>query len=1455
MKKVLFFTLLILACTLFSAPKSDWIGIAKSKGGNYEISSFSANSFSAKLTKNSDKKAASFIACRTVNKVENVSGLALSFKARITGDKPVRISPTLTYRKDGKVAIADSKRKLLIKSQKFTEFSLPLKKDFGITADKLHIWQLKLGLALLNASANENSGIEIKDLEISKAKVTTFFLIAPGKGGEYKFKEKSANEFALEIKSIDEKTLAGAQVCSNIDRPIHSQHKLQFSCRVANGKAPVRVKPIISYMNGKKSVMCWGPSIVLKGDTWKDHLISLDSSFKLADAVYQFRQLKFGIDIKGAKAETQVLVEFKNVGIVSADAAGLNTGLNEIIVYPQVRKSITPAKDALKVFVHFDNEDLSTVFDGRGRMRNLKDNQAYAGFRHILFETVQKEIKRVSQPEDADVIIYSSSRPDSAIACRIAEAVRKGSHLIAASSVADKCIADILPVKITKLPEEDFPERRQLKPVKGMEKLFDGLNTAKFGVYTRLTPNAGAKVICRYSDDTPAMAEGKAEKGRVLYLATAFGSDLLTNYTARDAFLLRAISYISGKKLPLTAKKDPAPDHEGYYTGAGSENFGRFGIILGDGLIAEEVNNYLSVINESQEYRFTNSSTPKIKIDSWNFKLENSKAAPRKVLWTFRFAELKKAVFTAKCVIPENWKGADIQFAVQEGIDDLAEVLFNGIPLGKVTKDMSEYWKRPHRYTISAAAINFGKENTITVINENIRGFGGFGSCPELVCLNKESSLPWKFVPDRVNWLGKGGVITEENKSKRRFDTSLAFPGVRWEIFSDKIELELTNIAEYCAFPTDSGINVREINKLKDIPVNWSKPWLLLFKENADHPLLLVFAKRQDKIDISKVGNAVSGLTFHRKGGIGMITPVWLYGRGSVDTASWKKALPEETVKRADFWMTRAFKYPVKAEEFFKIANNRVNIKTKYSYITAENDWHIKCSDYAPVSPLAYFSRGKLFKSDQVEDWNLVTSYGNYAARDNADTVYWSLPLPSMEYRTIPGIRDFEGMKAAGNKVFRNGLRWSCGGRVPAEKWTAAYPCNTDFPNCFNIGMHGWLMGINQAFISPYNLDDESVAGLRKRTRKRFFEAIEFFQYKAVARWREEPMSGIRYGVFFPNRHVHSTKYAPGTGTTINYADCNETAYMIVSLARMLADRHGQRDFVSANQSYLRDAIRLLMVSDDWGYMACHCRESGLSATIDMLNCEYAAMMSMARLAEIIGDRELKEQALYRAARRMVPTYSRLIFKDYAVKNRLASYVNNIAYGVGFAETGYVFRTKGTKPVELDLFDTSQGIPEELADFYEKYASKEIRVYFNDFVVPSLYGKDGRFQLKMYMLGVAAKMPSLNKAEAQKLARAAVRELDTTFKKLNNDWPGMCFMPYLSQVLYRTENTVKLHKSENVDIEKFIYDPAKKELEIVFTADKNAKITLERPLTAKQNNKIEIPIKQEGRQTVKIRCE
>ena len=74
---------------------------------------------------------------------------------------------------------------------------------------------------------------------------------------------------------------------------------------------------------------------------------------------------------------------------------------------------------------------------------------------------------------------------------------------------------------------------------------------------------------------------------------------------------------------------------------------------------------------------------------------------------------------------------------------------------------------------------------------------------------------------------------------------------------------------------------------------------------------------------------------------------------------------------------------------------------------------------------------------------------------------------------------------------------------------------------------------------------------------------------------------------------------------------------------------------------------------DDWAFHSSSCREYGIGGWSDMLNCEYPALYYHARLAEIAGDRHELDNALYRAAKKTVPTLARLRFDSYLHANQL----------------------------------------------------------------------------------------------------------------------------------------------------------------------------------------------------------
>jgi len=1457
MKTILFLSILLYVGLVRSEEHApQWRMIGSSNASETKMESTSAQGFSLEIRRTSDEGKVNSQVCLTVDKDVSADDCFV-FACAVEETVPCEISFVASLKNEDDVSAKFGKKIKLKKMDSHTYF-FRLADAFGIQQKAIRLWQLKVGVQLLSDKLQAANAITFSDIKIvtpeEMKSITAEILfeqtpsvtkensawnmIVPGEGATYSLNSVSQQEFLVSLKRNEEEAPAAVQICTNIDKVMHSQSHLMFTCRGYNDN-PVTMQILLSYMDGKKSVMRFGPRFTIKGNVWHDYDLPLDVNFRLGDGDFHLWQLKFAVNITGAKAGASAGMEMRNIQICLPGEAGVSSGRADVIVQPQTRKTIEKVSNPLKIFCQFDNEDDGTVFSGRSKYGEIRDSNPYRGYRWVLFSSVESLVELVLSPEEADVIVYSGARPSPEIAKRIAGCVNNGTPLIAASAIADPEIAALLPVTLAKMPDNDFPPRQTCKPVGKSNELFAGLNSAKFGIYFNTALKPGAEALLSFADNRPAIAQSISGKGAVLYSSFAFGVELIQGTNAHDAFLLRAISHLTGRALPIKVATTVKADH-GWYDGAGTENFGRFGYMIGDGLTVGKMNNRFDVINGSQEYSFHFAQTPKMTLSTWHFKPigEAADEHEREISWNCMWSRIGVTELSTKVVIPEEWKGKKIVFAAEGGIDDTAEVYFNGTMIGQVTTEMPEYWMRPHRYRLPEQLITYNGMNEIRILTENIRGSGGFGACPELIAVAGKNE-PWVFVPDRANWIGKGGVVTESQGGKRRFDTSLAFPGVRWDVSSEMITMSLHNIADYAAYKTAQGIRIIQLTDAGELPTDWTEPWLLFFRDGVERPLLLVFGKRPNQLSVKKTGNIIDGIQIQREGSIGMLLPLWICGSVSIDSRNWKNSLPNELQNEIAFWYPKAFSFPVAATEQFKLdeQNQKVLIKTCYQYLKTHGDWNIEVADYAPVSPLAYFSKGLLFESDEVSGCGMITQFGEYAFQDKTDTAEWSLPLPVQDCPMIPQIMGFDKITDAGNELFRFGVNFSAGGGAKLTDWTPAYPCGKGYAGknleiCKNINMHGWLHGLNYIFNSPYCLNEENWTALKQRIYRRLFEPVEIYRYKSAQRWREEPYSGIRYPVYFNNPHPLNVNFTEGAGSSINYADANETAHMILSLMQLLADFHGQSDFIRANGNFIRQVARLLLVSDDWEYMACHCRESGQSATIDMLNAEYSSMMKLARLAEILQDDSLRAQALYRASRRLVPTVMRMPFLDYAAKSGLIAYGQNAVVGIGFTEDGISYRAKGYTPIEVDLYDMSQGIPQEIISLYSKYVPDYEMRYFRDIVFPTMFNQDGNCRLRSSMLNIVARASKIDHSSLQRLIDSYLSN-ERVLKKKRGDWIGMCDSGDFSQVIYRLSGSpVKIKTAKEITLIDFVYNPEDGNVVLDLVAGENSVLVMQSALTA-----------------------
>ena len=1268
-------------------------------------------------------------------------------------------------------------------------------------------------------------------------------------------KSFSPEEFNLTlIPAADNRTNCSVQIVRTINAPRHAQNKLCFRARVVGGES-VNVHLIITLRENGKIRTCWGPRFKISGSEFKRYLFGLDSTFNLSDKEHNIWQVKPFIGIDGAKPGHKVEVEFRDFQIDSAENIGIPSDKPEITVYPPERPEIKPLPGAMRIFFHFDNGDYHPM-----SAKGMTDPIPYPGFREILISTVKRHAVIADRPENADVIVYASAKPDPKMAHSIASAVRQGKALYVAAIVSDPEIHELLPVEIRTRSDHGYPERESVRAANPEDPNFRGLSKEKFAIYHDLTLKRGAEVRLLYSGGKPLIVEGKAGKGRVVYNALGFGVDLIPDKSAYDPLLLRFLSDLTGKRLPESMRPAAAREQR-WLVGASEQNIGRVGFALGDGLLCESISNSLTVSGGSGEYEFRPEPSPKLRIPHWHIRSISGapEEAEKQVDWDYRYGQIGVVELTTHITIPEQWRGIPLRFQVEGGIDDTAKVWFNDEFLGEVTQEMPNYWNRPHRYLLPADRIRFGKPNTIRVITENLRESGGFGSCPEIVP-TLMGKLCWKVQIDRANPLGKGGTVVDCKRGVHwRFDTSLAFPGIRWEFPGKRIHMALNSLAFSAALFRNGKTEVLDLSGRETIPcTGWDLPALLLIPKTRGTPLLLVFAAQPDRITLERIGNEIGGITIEREEGIGMIVPLWLYGRQPVKTSSWKDSLPEETQKRIRFWIPKAFAYPIAYRELFRIDNStkRVRIRSRYFFRETQNDWKIKPEHYAPVSPLAFFMKERMFQADGVENWKLATSFGWYGAKPHSDTVEWSLPLPVDNLPLVPRIKGQEAIHTITNDIFRKGIRFIGGGR-PVQTANFIHPFKPD-ARIQTISMHMWLHGTTGAVTAPCDLDRENRNRLTDRIRYRLFLPVEQYAYKTGI-WREEPFSGLRYPICYNSPRPHHTKFAPGKGSNFNSCDDNETIYMITTVARAAADQQGQADFIRTNSTWFRYFTKRLFISDDWITLTGHCGESGAAASIDMLNCEYPAMLNIARIAELAGDPDWRAQCLYRAARRMVATVARLPFKYYAAETGLLAGNPKLLYGTGFNENGYDYRFGiSTRSPAYHLFDMSQGIPEKLFPLYNIYAAGEIRDYYQFILKPSLYNKYGEFCQDPAMLNIAAHSPVFSKEEKSKMVRDCLNN-KALMQKLSRDYPGMRLSANIAMALDCIYGKIRVFDSRDVFIRDLEFDPVSKVLKIKLRSGRNPRLILSsdlpiihRKLLRDADGRIRLPLQADTEQLFEI---
>lgn len=1180
--------------------------------------------------------------------------------------------------------------------------------------------------------------------------------------------------------------------------------------------------------------------------------LPLNSAFQLQDATYEVPALRF--TLRGGGAATVRIGELRLGSNDELTAAQKEFTVASAYRPPQPR-SVAGVRP-VKVWFEFDNTDRDDTVRAWPSRNRLPDPNPSGGFGALLLEHADGIAEAAASPEEADVIVYSRARAGAPP--RLAKLVGAGKRLIVYGPCPDPELAALLPLEFAPRTLSGFAPRERASAVRAGHPVLRGTTLADtdYGRYFATRKRAGETVIA-FACGEPLLVES----GNILHFATGAGSALLPPdgvffdrallraVCARDPRALDALEHRAAEERGAAAAKDSrlladilgGRDRSGFRVGMSENNFGRFGWLVGEGLLCGGIGRDLTVENGPQYYRFDDSGRIAAGFHNWKHKVVSGRAkfpksTPDNTDPLEQWSGSGTVEYTAETVFNPDWTGRPFFFEVEGGIDDTDETFFNGVRIGATGAETPRHWEARRAYPIPEKLIRRGEPNRITVRVTNLHGTAGFNSIPRLFSPAPGGDAPGTLLVAETDWVHKKYVITPAAGGEgRELELSLLSPFIRNRIPQPETNLALEEkTAQYAAWSTPAGIRVVRLEERPDFydrkrDGEWNAPWLLLFRKNWERarPLLLVFGKPVESLRASLNGRFVSGIRIRSNGPIGTVMTGWPWGSTPVNASKWTAGLPEEALRQIRRSLDLALEFPVGCDEAYRIDRKKgeIEIVNRFRYRRIDDAWKTPARRTAVLPPLIGLARETaqyVKKTDPVEFLGVNTDYGPLQGAAGTDRISYTLPLPPEEDFVPADVKTDPGLHRELNSLFTDGVRFSRGGGVRREEFTPAYPEGEKrYPEVIGIPLFTWNFGLSMAVQGYFVLTPENRLLLRDRIRDRFLLPLEQYQYKYLYRNRQEPFTGLRYPILFNHSHPNSTRYAPGIGSPVIFGDNNEGCTMLAWLGNQCADLLGAPEPMRNAWNFIRYGMRNALVLDDYAWHGSACREFGSGSYIDMLNGEYAGFVSLAKLARNAGDSAMEDEALYRAAKRAVPTLMRLRFPAYLERALPHIPLDGVALCTGFAENAIPLLRLPTANRNFsaanDLFDFSQGFPGTLHRLYVRYALPEVSGYLHRKAFPALFRENqyGPEYLTPMMLYADETVPVREKLDTL---------LRTRDRKLRSDWPGMKMNYQGGLWFWRTGGHVELADFRLLDFREAVYDPAAKTLRLAFDARPGARL-------------------------------
>lgn len=1254
---------------------------------------------------------------------------------------------------------------------------------------------------------------------------------------------KSGGRIRLRASAVTASALTGKTT-------VHAQHNLRFVIRGGGTACDVRVVPELILAEGKESRTVRAAPVLLTGTDHKTVTLEVGQDFGLGDAFYQVREIRFAVSGKAGSVLWITGIRMGDRDVISATG----TGMRVYSAYRRPAPRSIPGLKPLRVYFELDNNDLDPHIRRWRAQEMAPDPNPSGGFRALLLQNADGIAELAESPEHADVIVYSCARGKDV--SRLVPQIRRGVRTVIYGPVVNKEMDALAPLALTERKISGSASRSRVRLANAHPMFGDGaLLNSDYGRYHDVRLRHG-HVLLNYEDGQPLAAVS----GNVVQFATGLGTLLQpAGDVFYDPLFLRTVCAGSEKALKALKERERAilaqreerrrsrvaeilggNAETGWRLGMSGENFGRFGWLISEGLLCGSIGRDLTVSNGAQYYRFEGSEDNRISLPAWRHRVLDgnvrfSRSTPENTDPTEVWSGLGTVEYSTEFRLPSSWRGKQVLFEVDGGIDDVDEAFVNGVRIGKTGSDVPEYWRTRRAYPIPENLLRHDGMNRLTVNVTNLRDNSGFNSRP-YIRRTEEKRETGKVIVESVSWTGKRYRV-EDGASSCELEFSLLSPFILYRFRQNSIRLALEDkTAQYAAVPLKNGVRIVDLRKNGDVysrsaDGGLTEPWILLFRKNWEKacPVLVVFSRNPEKLSSIRNGEFVSGLVID--GGaraLDHIAAGWPFGAVPVDASGWDGGLPEPVAARLRNSLKFALNYPVGVDEIFRVdrAGKRVEIVNRFRFKAVEDEWRTPKKPYAFLPPLAGFMLKHdryVCSPEKLTDFRCNTDYGPLLGKNGTAVIRYSLPLPDgADFIPVDVNADPELHETIDSFV-GNGLRWSRGGRVPCEEFTFAWPeGEKKHPESITLSFYTWNYGFSTAYQGAFFLSEQVRKKLADCLRRRYEMPLELYQYKSVLMHREEPFSGLRYPILFDHNHENSTNYAPGIGSRVIYGDANEGCTMLAWIGDVQANLFGRTGVVKNAWNFIRYGMRYETVLDDYAFHASTCREFGGGAFVDMLNGEYAAFVSYARLAALNGDRAQEEEGLYRAAKRGIPTLARLFFLDYIAENMPQVDLQGAVLVTGFSEDRQnVFKlpSKSHNFVNAnELFDLAQGFPGTLYRLYETYAPDEVRDYVNRHALPNLRKDDimrpGYFP--PMMLYAAPEFP-VDEQFRRVLGRSG---------GMKNDWPGMRMSYQLGLKLWREYGMVGIADFERLSFENAVYDPGSNSLELLLSAAPDGRLAI-----------------------------